>query len=227
MQKFFYQIKIKDEYNSWKEIWTDIESALSKKDLIEKLKNDYQANIVEKISHKAKLPADYRVFATELTPEWESHWLNLRVCKVCNKNYNMLQLKQLNIYGSQEVCSSDCRHLNRRKENVDDYTKSYINQDFRPCVYKITNKTTGLCYIGQTIQCFTLRWYQHFFQSGDTKFHTAIKNSNPDDWSFEVIEILRNEKVSKKELDDREMFWINFYDSINNGYNTAKFVDKK
>lgn len=195
--KFFYQLKVKD-----------------------------QSNIVEKISKKSrenKEIIDFRIFITELTPEWEVHWLTKRDCKICAKPYTLIQLKQLNIYGgNNDVCSIECRHLQKPKEASDNYAISYINQSFKPCVYKITNKETNKCYIGQTIQCFTLRWYQHFFQTGDTKFHLAIKDSSPSNWSFEVIEVLNQEKISKKEIDEREMFWINHYDSINNGYNTKK-----
>ena len=74
-----------------------------------------------------------------------------------------------------------------------------------------------MCYIGKTSQVFTLRWYQHFYQSGDCKFHAAIKNSNFTDWSFDVIEIAN----SAEEVSIREQYWIDHYDSISNGYNSV------
>lgn len=95
-----------------------------------------------------------------------------------------------------------------------------------PVIYKITNKNNNKCYIGQTTQPFTLRWYQHMFQPSDTKFHKEIKgNSTINDWTFEIIEVLKFKREDstaerKKQLNERENHWIKFCDSINNGYNS-------
>jgi hypothetical protein len=88
-------------------------------------------------------------------------------------------------------------------------------------------------YIGKTTQVFTLRWYQHFFQSGTNKFHDAIRKSKISDWIFEIHEViefpenLRENKDFRTYLNDREKFiiereryWINHFDSIANGYNS-------
>jgi len=226
--KFFYQLKVKDEkLNEWQHVWTDIGEAIDKKTLIENLKKDLSAEIMEKISRKTTKQVDYRIFAGELTEYWENHWCSVRTCKVCSNPYTILQTKQMGGYSNHDVCSGDCRKITRRAEDFGAYAESYVNQDYKPCIYRITNKLTGMVYIGQTVQCFTLRWYQHFFQGGDSKFHQAVKISKPDDWIFEVIEVL--ETKIKKDIDSREMHWINHHDSINNGYNTAQFkmVDKK
>lgn len=221
--KFFYQLKVKDEkLNEWQDIWLDIGEAPDKKTLIANLKNELSAEIMEKISRKNTKPVDYRIFAVELTEYWEKHWCSVRTCRVCSTPFTLIQARQNGVYANYEMCSSECRKITRRAEDFGGYAESYINQDYRPCIYKITNKSSQMVYIGQTVQCFTLRWYQHFFQAGDSKFHQAIKSSQPNDWTFEVIEVLET-PVTKKEIDAREMHWITHYDSINNGYNTAQF----
>lgn len=220
--KFFYQLKTKTENGDWIDIWTDIGEANSKKELLDSLKNDISPNIAEKITKKNQDKIEYRVFAVELTPHWEEHWCSVRTCKVCKTQYTQIQSRQNNQWSSYDICSLECRNLTRRTEDFGAYAESYSNQSYKPCIYKITNKKTQMVYIGQTVQCFTLRWYQHFFQAGESKFHQAVKASLPSEWSFEVIEVL-DTPISKKEVDTREMFWINHHDSINNGYNTAQF----
>jgi hypothetical protein len=96
-----------------------------------------------------------------------------------------------------------------------------------PVIYMIQNNMTKMCYVGQTTQAFTLRWYQHFFQGGKTKFHQAIKESSVMDWTFRIVEIVEidKEKYKKSEevtkyITEREQFYIKHFDCINNGYNS-------
>lgn len=241
MKKFFYQLKVlnqSDAYNQWDTVHCDIEESISKKDLISKIKSDLDTSkIKEKTNLENQKKVDYKIFAIELTEYWEKHWLTIHECKICKNSYTFLSIKQNNDYCNSEVCSTTCLHLNRKEKNedMDGYFLSYVNKDVKPCIYKITNKKTNKAYIGQTQRVFTLRWFEHFFNKAETKFHEAISNSKPDDWIFEVIEVievnqniffLEKKKEIKKALDTREMYWIKFFDSINNGYNSFKLKEK-
>lgn len=46
------------------------------------------------------------------------------------------------------------------------------------------------------------------------KFHNAIRKYGIDVWISEILE-----EVEEDKLCEREIFWISFYDSYNNGYN--------
>lgn len=85
-------------------------------------------------------------------------------------------------------------------------------------IYKITNLVNNKIYIGQSI-CIEKRWEDHKFYS--SKAHTALqaafKKYGISNFSFEVIE-----ECPKEMLDEREIYWIKFYDSYNNGYNLTK-----
>ena len=87
-------------------------------------------------------------------------------------------------------------------------------------IYKVTNKVNGKIYIGQTCRTINARWSEHlrdaFSKTGKRKFiiHSAIKKYGADAFSIEQIEECPN-----AELDSRERYWINFYDSHNHGYN--------
>lgn len=91
----------------------------------------------------------------------------------------------------------------------------------RGFIYKITNNVNGKVYIGQTIQTIKERFYQHCATKCSDSvlnmaIHRAIKKYGKSNFTIEVIE-----EVDKDFLNDREKFWIEYYNSYNNGYNST------
>jgi group I intron endonuclease len=85
-------------------------------------------------------------------------------------------------------------------------------------IYKITNKITGKCYIGQTIQKFERR--MRFHCKAYIKNKSAIKNAimkhGEANFTFEII----CSALSKEYLDELEKHFIAYYNSVRpNGYN--------
>lgn len=80
-------------------------------------------------------------------------------------------------------------------------------------IYKITHKPSGKMYIGQSIDILT-RWKEHIRAKDDSKFHKALRNSRITDFAFEILE-----ECNQTELDTREQYWINYYNSVITGYN--------
>lgn len=104
-------------------------------------------------------------------------------------------------------------------------------------IYKVTNKINNKIYIGQTRITEPQRWQQHIWHAyndpeGDcVALCNAIKKYGRESFSREILETLPNEN-----LDEREAYWISFYDATNHeiGYNLAlggrghsKFTDKQ
>lgn len=86
-------------------------------------------------------------------------------------------------------------------------------------IYKITNKLNNKCYIGQTSETLQKRVKRHFgyqCKENDTKFYRVIRKYGKDNFYFEQID----ESNNQDELDEKEVYWIHFYDSVNNGYNS-------
>lgn len=85
-------------------------------------------------------------------------------------------------------------------------------------IYKITNKVNGKVYIGKTINSIEHRWKQHIEKSKklDYPFYKAIRKYGPDNFSLEQIE-----EVSLDILNEREIYWIDFYNSYYEGYNAT------
>lgn len=92
----------------------------------------------------------------------------------------------------------------------------------RGFIYKITNKINGKSYIGQTIQNVKERFYQHCATKCSKAIlnmviHKAINKYGKSNFTIEVIE-----EVESTNLNDRERYWIKYYDSYINGYNSTK-----
>ena len=83
-------------------------------------------------------------------------------------------------------------------------------------IYKVTNKINGKVYIGQSVD-IGKRWRQHMTAEDDIYFHKAIQKYGVENFEWEVIE-----QCKKKDLDEREIYWIEYYDSFNKGYNCTK-----
>ena len=84
-------------------------------------------------------------------------------------------------------------------------------------IYKITNDITGKVYIGQSVDIFR-RWKQHqehclHYELSKEDWHIDLYN-NPQNYSFKVIEVCQ-----KEELDTKEIYWIDYYNSFNDGLN--------
>ena len=92
----------------------------------------------------------------------------------------------------------------------------------RGFIYKITNTINGKSYIGQTIQNVKERFYQHCATKcskavSNMAIHRAIKKYGKSNFTVEVIE-----EIDSANLNDRERYWIKYYNSYNNGYNSTK-----
>ena len=87
-------------------------------------------------------------------------------------------------------------------------------------IYKITNKLNGHIYIGLS-KNIEERWKKHcqkYKNSNDKEYekylYRAFRKYGIDNFTFEVIE-----ECEEKELRNREIYWISYYDSYANGYN--------
>ena len=83
-------------------------------------------------------------------------------------------------------------------------------------IYKITNITNMKCYIGQSVD-IDHRIKVHKFKLskgyyGDSHFQRAY-NKDPNSFKFEIIE-----ECKIDQLDDREIYWIDFYRAYDKGF---------
>jgi hypothetical protein len=93
-------------------------------------------------------------------------------------------------------------------------------------IYKITNQETGECYIGQAVDV-AKRWKDHakcglgIDTPASNKLYKAIQEYGIWNFSWELLE-----KCTKEFLDEKELFYIDLYDSKNYGYNSSIGIKK-
>ena len=91
-------------------------------------------------------------------------------------------------------------------------------------IYKITNKINGKIYVGQTVQTLKERFQKHCWGTTENdKYHLnmaikkAIRKYGKENFTIELIEEVETDK-----LDEREVYWISYYNSYYKGYNCTK-----
>ena len=87
-------------------------------------------------------------------------------------------------------------------------------------IYQILNTANGKCYIGSSVNIKT-RWGQHkrkltINNSPNIKLQQAWNKHGEISFEFNIIELVTD---NKEELYKKEQFYINKFDSVNNGYN--------
>ena len=87
----------------------------------------------------------------------------------------------------------------------------------RGVIYKYTNLKNGKVYIGQTIHTLNRRRISHESKalSPTTHFHRAIKLYGKDKFIWEELCCC----ASKKDLNEKESYYIELFNSVNTGYN--------
>ena len=85
-------------------------------------------------------------------------------------------------------------------------------------IYCLKNEITGKRYVGQSINIRS-RIYTHKSEASkgtetSSLLYNSIRKYGWENFSCEILE-----KVDTKKLDEREIYWIKFYDTVNIGYN--------
>lgn len=130
---------------------------------------------------------------------------------ICIDDYTIkYQLANISDYASKKFCCNKCltQYVEQEKQKLraenEDYADndwitrdSFTNENLAGYIYKITKKSTGEFYVGQTVYVPIFRWGQHLKTE-----RFDIKNLL--DYKFEVIELVpKNENLL-----EREKYWI-------------------
>ena len=163
-------------------------------------------------------------------------------CKVCGKKVSYKGIKDKYVVHGFCNCSCYDRYQAIKKEIYINELSYYIDDDQNASInewvenqsnysigyiYLITNKRTGKCYVGQTLQIPIFRWWQHLKEDAH-----KFERKDLTDLKFEVIEIIELEKPNLKDLKrkmfEREDYFIKKYNSlIPNGYNKMNAMKKE
>jgi len=95
----------------------------------------------------------------------------------------------------------------------------YIKTDSPNYIYKITEKSTGKCYIGKTRNAPFFRWWNHLTKSS-SPFGQYLSKSKLSEWSFEVLEELPANMVDSQIFEIESKYILQF-DCLKNGFNSV------
>lgn len=104
------------------------------------------------------------------------------------------------------------------KKPTSDLIGRVVGNKQRTVIYKLTDLTSGKCYIGQAIDVGS-RWTQHIKRgvgaesATKNKLYPAMKEIGPENFMFEIIEDSAAADLNKKELE-----WQEFYGAKEFGY---------
>lgn len=90
-----------------------------------------------------------------------------------------------------------------------------MNKNRKGIIYVHINKLNGKAYVGQTVQTLQDRWGRGSSYSTCTHFYNAIQKYGWDNFEHKILEC----GLEDTELNERERYWIEKYNSIQNGYN--------
>lgn len=93
-----------------------------------------------------------------------------------------------------------------------------------PYIYKIVNDINQHIYIGKTYRTIEERWKEHCKDCYRPEFrerplYRAMNKYGISNFHIELIEEVLND------VEDREIYWISYYDSYRNGYNATSGSD--
>ena len=83
-------------------------------------------------------------------------------------------------------------------------------------IYKISNSINDKLYIGKTCTTLSNRWSHYIsdYTKYDWHLYRAMRKYGIENFSIELVEECEDNK-----LNEQEQYWINYYNSYNNGYN--------
>lgn len=94
-------------------------------------------------------------------------------------------------------------------------------------IYKITNLINQKAYIGKTTNSIEKRWKEHQRESQRERaenrpLYRALNKYGVNNFIIELVE-----EVDVKELSEREIYWIGYYHTFQDGYNATLGGDGK
>lgn len=151
----------------------------------------------------------------QLQEQSEFYTINLSETEIAD----LLTIKELSPRFNNRELLNKIVYESYIKRPLQEMIKRVLNGRSPSGIYKITRKSTGEIYIGRAVSV-DKRWTEHAkmaFSIGSiahSTLHTLMQKDGIWNFTFELLE-----EVPKEQLNEREKYYIEFYDSKNYGLN--------
>ena len=235
MTKFYYQIKGRQQYSgdaddygwAWPPVFSGMVEAEDRKAAKVLIEEQYGRQFPMRVLKK---DIEQHAYLLHIMPLSEHDTYILKrfedtACKECGTVFKLID-KYNDPYTetkSHDYCTEACKQA-AKDRGLSEFRLASEGKS-PPVIYQVRQKSTGMSYVGQTTQPFTLRWWQHLSNPSSCKFHAALGASPITDWEFSVLEVI----VYPPDCADRaayithrERHWVDQLSSVDAGFNTVR-----
>jgi hypothetical protein len=185
-----------------------------------KCKKQYRENNAERIKEYNK---QYEEKNAEYIKQYKKQYRenNKEYIKEANKQYRKENAEHIKEHKKQYYQDNKENNLQNISNIVEQINPILKNIPVYGYVYKIKNIKTGRCYIGQTTKPLKYRYKSNIIQGWIEERKEKQSQKFLDELIEEdfIVTELFDVAFCKWHLDKLETYWINHYDSYNNGYN--------
>ena len=170
----------------------------------------------------------YREENKEQIEEYEKKWReeNKEQIKEYKKKYyeeNKEQKKEYDKKRWEELCDEAITRIKTIVEQDPTRYDYKVGEEIYGVIYLVCCKPVNKYYVGQTTTEFDIRYRGGFFNDKGHKAKDDLKEDleRYGEDSFEITKIFKVAH-NKEELDDLEVYYIDYFDSYYNGYNETR-----
>lgn len=235
MAKFYYQIKGRlptrnaygDEGWAWPPVFSGMVEAVDRKDARAQIDSLYERKFPMRVLAKDMAANEYLLNIQELT-EHDTYILSRfehKACKECGVMFRLID--KYNDPHTETKSHDYCTEACLAAAKFRDLSEFKLASEGRspPVIYQVRQKSTGMAYVGQTTQPFTLRWWQHLSNPSACKFHATLTSTDITDWEFSVLEVIvyPDDCTDRAaHITNRERHWIDELSAVDAGFNTVR-----
>lgn len=234
MSKFYYQIKGRQPAGphreaewAWPPVFSGMVEAENRKDAKAQIEELYERQFPMRVLRKDIEVHAYLLHIQELG-ENDTYLLRRfqdTPCKECGTVFKLID--KYNDPHTETKSHDYCTEACQSAAKFRDLSEFRLASEGRspPVIYQVRQKSSGMAYVGQTTQPFTLRWWQHLSNPTGCKFHAALKSTDITDWDFCVLEVIAYPDGCTDRaayITAREAHWVDALAAVDAGFNTVR-----
>ena len=219
--------RAENEYNSWKNIFEDKKrkNIQEAEELKAEIMAEAEQEHIKLCSLQKQKAATIEAFQREKSIQEQKDLYRIVLSEVDKQDIEFLRSIQYRISKprlvSMLIWQNYVQPLAKKKFPL------ILGSNEQTGIYKITNIKNQLCYVGQAVNVYK-RWNDHLKAAlgidtpQGNKLYQAMAADGIDNYTFELLET-----CEKEQLNEKEQYYIDLYNSVAFGYNSQSGIKGK